>query len=158
MVLDPKPRGVAVPLPPAALFFENKRPPGRKGVGPQTEANVSADKTSVVSADKTSVVSADKTSVVSADKTSVVSQDIVQALPTQGRPLRGRPCVGNEEGMSWSTADVVSADTTDVLSADTTDVLSTDTAPCWRSGICLWNASVCVCEGLATPEAKKARP
>ena len=64
-----------------------------------------------VSADKTSVVSADKTSVVSADKTSVVSQDIPQALWTQGRPLRGRPCVDNEGGMSWETTDVLSADT-----------------------------------------------
>ena len=58
--------------------------------------------------------------------------------------------MGNEEGMSWETTDVLSADTTDVLSADTTDVLSadttdvlsTDTTPCWRPGICLWNASV----------------
>ena len=33
VVLDPKPMGVAVPLPPAALFFENKHPPhGRKKV------------------------------------------------------------------------------------------------------------------------------
>ena len=64
-----------------------------------------------MSADKTSVVSADKTSVVSADKTSVVSQDIPQALWTQGRPLRGRPCVDNEGGMSWETTDVLSADT-----------------------------------------------
>ena len=82
-----------------------------------------------MSAEKTSVdnVSADKTSVVSADKTSVVSQDIPQALATQGRPLRGRPCVGNEEGMSWETTEVLSADTTDVVSADTTDVLPADT-------------------------------
>ena len=88
--------------------------------------------TSVVSADKTSVVSAVKTSVVSKNKTSVVSQDIPQALPTQGRPLRGRPCVENVGGMSWEmsadTTDVLSADTTDVLAADTTDVLSADTS------------------------------
>ena len=48
-------------------------------------------------------------------------------VATQGRPLRGRPCVGNEEGMSWETTDVLSADTTDVLSADTTDVSFADT-------------------------------
>ena len=36
--------------------------------------------------------------------------------------------MGNEEGMSWETTVVLSADTTDVLSADTTDVLSADTA------------------------------
>ena len=59
------------------------------GLVPPTEANVSADKTSVVSADKTSVVSADKTSVVSAD--------VPQAFSRQGRPLRGRPCE-NAEG------------------------------------------------------------
>ena len=53
----------------------------------------SADKTYVVSADETPVVSADKTSAAAADKTSVVSQDIPKALWTQGRPLRGRPCV-----------------------------------------------------------------
>ena len=40
---------------------------------------------------------------------------------------RGRPCVGNEEGMSWQTADLLSADSTDVLAADTTDVLPADT-------------------------------
>ena len=57
---------------------------------------VSADKTSVVSAGKTSVVSADETSAATADKTSVVSQDIPKALWTQGRPLRGRPCVDKE--------------------------------------------------------------
>ena len=36
MFFDPKPRGVAVPLPPAVLFFENKHPFGEKvcfGVG-----------------------------------------------------------------------------------------------------------------------------
>ena len=49
------------------------------------------------------------------------------ALATQGRPLRGHPCVGNDEGMAWKTTDVLSADTTDVMSADTTDVLSADT-------------------------------
>ena len=51
------------------------------------------------------------------------------------RPLRGRLCVGKEEGMFWESTDVLSADTTDVLSAvsadflsaDTTDVLSADT-------------------------------
>ena len=58
-------------------------------------------------------MSAAKTSVVSADKKSAVCQDI--------------PCVGNEEGMSWQTADLLSADTTDVLAADTTDVLPADT-------------------------------
>ena len=88
---------------------------------------LSAGKTCVVSAGKTSVVSAAKTSVVSADKRSAVCQDIPWALRTQGRPLRGRPCVGNEEGMSWQTADLLSADTTDVLAADTTDVLPADT-------------------------------
>ena len=67
------------------------RKPFRAGC-PPTEANVSADKTSVVSADKTSVVPADKTSVVSADKTSVVSQDTPTALPIQERPRGGRPC------------------------------------------------------------------
>ena len=41
----------------------------------------------------------------------MVSQDIPWALATQGRPLRGRPCVGNEKGMSWETTDVLSADT-----------------------------------------------
>ena len=35
--------------------------------------------------------------------------------------------MGNEEGMSWQTADLLSADTTDVLAADTTDVLPADT-------------------------------
>ena len=59
---------------------------------------LSAGKTCVVSAGKTSVVSAAKTSVVSADKRSAVCQDI--------------PCVGNEEGMSWQTADLLSVDTT----------------------------------------------
>ena len=83
--------------------------------------------TCVVSAGKTSVVSAAKTSVVSAGKRSAVCQDIPWALRTQGRPLRGRPCVGKEEGMSWQTADLLSADTTDVLAADTTDVLPADT-------------------------------
>ena len=81
----------------------------------------------MLSAGKTSVVSAAKTAVVSADKRSAVCQDIPWALRTQGRPLRGRPCVGNEEGMSWQTADLLSADATDVLAADTTDVLPADT-------------------------------
>ena len=49
------------------------------------------------------------------------------ALQTQGRLRSGRPCVGNEDGMSWQTADLLSADTTDVLAADTTDVLAADT-------------------------------
>ena len=80
-----------------------------------------------MSAGKTSVVSAAKTSVVSADKRSAVCQVIPWALQAQGRPLRGRPFVGNEEGMSSQTADLLSADTTDVLSADTTDVLAADT-------------------------------
>ena len=35
---------------------------------------------------------------VSADKTSVVSRGIPQALWTQGRPLRRRPCVENDGG------------------------------------------------------------
>ena len=35
--------------------------------------------------------------------------------------------MGNAWGMSWETADVLSADTTVVLSADATDVLSADT-------------------------------
>ena len=62
-----------------------------------SEGNVSADKTSVVSADKTSVVSADKTSVVSlCQQTSPKTSPL--AFPTQGRPLCGRPCVGNVEG------------------------------------------------------------
>ena len=83
--------------------------------------------TCVVSAGQTSVVSAAKTSVVSADKRSAVCQDIPSSLPTQGRPRSGRPCVRNAQGMSWQTADLVSADTTDVLAADTTDVLPADT-------------------------------
>ena len=33
----------------------------------------------------------------------------------------------SEEGLSWQTADLLSADTTDVLAADTTDVLPADT-------------------------------
>ena len=33
----------------------------------------------------------------------------------------------NEEGMSWQTADLLSADTTDVLAADTTDVFAAGT-------------------------------
>ena len=33
----------------------------------------------------------------------------------------------NAQGMSWQTADLLSADTTDVLAADTTDVLPADT-------------------------------
>ena len=73
-------------------------------------------------------MSADKTSAAAADKTSVVSQDIPKALWTQGRPLRGRPCVDNEVGMSWETTDVLSAAAADVLSADTTNVLPADTA------------------------------
>ena len=76
-----------------------------------------------VSADKTSVVSAARTSVVSGCKT----RHLCQAVSRQGWLLRGRPCVGNEEGMSWQTADLLSADTTDVLAADTTDVLPADT-------------------------------
>ena len=68
-----------------------------------------------------------KTSVVSADKRSAVCQDIPSSLPTQGRPRSGRPCVRNAQGMSWQTADLLSADTTDVLAADTTDVLPADT-------------------------------
>ena len=59
---------------------------------------LSAGKTCVVSAGKTSVVSAAKTSVVPADKRSAVCQDI--------------PCVDNEVGMSWQTADLLSADNT----------------------------------------------
>ena len=78
-----------------------------------------------MSAGKTSVVSAAKTSVVSADR-SAVCQEIPWTSRTQGQPLRGRPCVGNEEGMSWHTADLLSADTTDVLAADTTHVLPAD--------------------------------
>ena len=35
--------------------------------------------------------------------------------------------MGNEEEMSWQTADLPSGDTTDVLAADTTDVLPADT-------------------------------
>ena len=35
--------------------------------------------------------------------------------------------VCNAQGMSWQTADLLSADTTDVLAADTTDVLPADT-------------------------------
>ena len=80
-----------------------------------------------MSAGKTSVVSAAKTFVASADKRSAVCQDIPWALRTQGGPLRGHPSVGNEKGMSWQTADFLSADTTDVLAADTTDVLPADT-------------------------------
>ena len=99
-----------------------KLPPDHGAIAEDCK-DVSADKTSVVSAAKTSVVSADKTSVVSAD----ISQDIPQAFSRQGRPLRGRPCVYNAQGMSWQTADLLSADTTDVLAADTTDVLAADT-------------------------------
>ena len=73
--------------------------------------DVSADKTSVVSAAKTSVVSADKTSVVSAD----ISQDIPPTFSTQGRPRSGHPCVHNAWGMSWETADILSAATTDLV-------------------------------------------
>ena len=42
--------------------------------------------------------------------------------------------MGNEEGTSWETTDVLSADTADVLSADTTDVLSADTTNCCPMG------------------------
>ena len=80
-----------------------------------------------MSAGKTSVVSAAKTSVVSAGKRSAVCQDIPWALQTQGRPLRGCPWVGNDEGISWQTADLSSADTTGVAVADATDVLPADT-------------------------------
>ena len=74
----------------------NGRKPFRAGC-PPTEANVSADKTSVVSADKTSVVSADKTSVVSlCQQTSPKTSP--STFPTQGRPRSGRPCVGNAKG------------------------------------------------------------
>ena len=34
--------------------------------------------------------------------------------------------MGNEERMSWQTADLLSADTADVLAADTTDVMPAD--------------------------------
>ena len=95
----------------------------------EDKAVVSADKTSVVSADKTSVVSADKTSVVSADKTSVVSQDIPIPLATQ--PRCG--CLLNMIGMSWETADVLSADTTDVLPADTMSCLQTQQMSCLQT-------------------------
>ena len=88
---------------------------------------MSAGGTCVVSAGKTFLVSAAKTSVVPADKRSAVCQDIPSSLPTQERPLRGRPCVCNAQGMSWQTADLLSADTTDVLAADTTDGLPADT-------------------------------
>ena len=88
---------------------------------------VSAEEKPVEFAEEKPVVSAEDKPVVSADKKSAVCQDIPQALWTQGRPLRGRPCVDNEVGISWETTDVLSADTTDVLSADTTDVLSADT-------------------------------
>ena len=95
----------------------------------------------------------------------MVSQDIPLALATQGRPLRGRPCVGNEEGMSWETTDVLSADTTDVLSADTTDVVCRQNRwlvytlfECWRPGIGPQSVSGRVCEALASPGAKKERP
>ena len=106
------------------------------------EFDLSADKTSVVSADKTSVVSADKTSVVSADKTSVVSQDIPSSLPTQGRPRSGRPCVANALGMSWERND---------------RWLDYTLFECGRPGIGSQNVSVCLCEALAAPEAKKGK-
>ena len=80
-----------------------------------------------MSAGMTSVVSAAKTSAVSADKRSAICQDIRLSLSTQGRPRSGHPCVYNAQGMSWQTADLLSADTTDVLAADTTDVLPADT-------------------------------
>ena len=83
--------------------------------------------TCVVSAGETSVVSAAKTSVVSADKRPAVCQDIPWALWTQGQPLRGRPSVGNEEGMSRQTADLLSADATDVLAAETAEACTVDT-------------------------------
>ena len=62
----------------------------------QTEANVSADKTSVVCRQDTCCVSRQDICcvIVSAD----ISQDIPQVFHTQGRPLRGRPCVGNVGG------------------------------------------------------------
>ena len=94
---------------------------------------VSADKTSVVSACKTAVVAADTTSAAAADKTSVVSQDICKVLWTQGWPLRGRPCVDNEVGMSGETTDVLSAAAADVLSANTTDVLPAGTTDTFLS-------------------------
>ena len=67
--------------------------------------------------------------------------------------------------MSWETTDVLSADTTDVLSADTTDVADKRCCRCcnrwivYRHNTMLeaWDLS-CVCEGVATPEAKKVRP
>ena len=109
----------------AALDFP---PPGLRLLSfAEGKPVVSADRTSVVSAGKTSVVSADKTSAVASDKTSVFSQDIPKALWTQGRPLRGRPCVDNEVGTSWETTDVLSAAAADVVSADTADVLPGDT-------------------------------
>ena len=46
--------------------------------------------------------------------------------------------VCNAQGMSWQTADLLSADTTDVLAADTTDVLPADTThglPAGRFGV-----------------------
>ena len=57
--------------------------------GPKSVGNVFADKTSVVSADMTSVASL-------CQKASPKASPLV--FLTQGRPLRGRPCVGNVGG------------------------------------------------------------
>ena len=68
----------------------------------QTEANVSADMTSVVSADKTPVVSADKTSVVS-----LCQQTSPKTSPRHSQHRGGRfaaaPVGGMLGGMSWET-------------------------------------------------------
>ena len=57
-----------------------------------------------------------------------VSRQVICSLPRHPPGIAGgRPCVGNEEGMSWQTADLLAADTTDVSAADTTDVLPADT-------------------------------
>ena len=64
-------------------------------------------------------LSAGKTCVVSAGKTSVGARFAAAPVWTMTRV--------NEKGMSWQTADLLSADSTDVLAADTTDVLPADT-------------------------------
>ena len=54
-------------------------------------------------------------------------RDSPQALSTEGRPLRDRPCRECKGDVLGETSDVVPADTTDDLPAHSTDVLSPDT-------------------------------
>ena len=81
---------------PNGVICSKKRPKTISGRVPPTEANVSADKTSVVSADKTSVVSADKTSVVSlCQQTS--SKTSSPTFPPQGWLTQQMSCLQTQQ-------------------------------------------------------------